>query len=163
MDIYSLNQEGWSLIDRSTSQILYAKTGTRYNESYIARVVFFPLEFTENKQEFLNLIKIRESKNNLNNRFTTMESNIKLSEQRNYPCVMAEQLFKDKTAITSCGNKEKLFMQIKSLYFKDKRKEDSGVMIGYSYRGAFIDPNFDLEADNFIKGVQFSSKDWVRI
>jgi len=156
IDIHSPNAEKWSKMIHSDSQIIFGKKGIKYNESYIARVVFFPLKSRKNKNDFFNLIQEQASKSIDKERFIVIKSNFKLSNKRKYPCVIAQQLVQDKKATTSKNNKENLIMQIKALYCKDPKREKAAFMIGYSYRGEAINSNFDLEADSFIDGVRFS-------
>lgn len=155
IDIHSPNSEGWSEGTKSISQIVFLKEGNLSGETYVARVVFFPLETTNTKEEFLNLIKNNETKNSNKERFTPIESNFKFSEQRSYPCIMAKQLSKDKMAKTSLFGTEEQFMQVQSLYCKDPKSEGRGFMVGYSFRGYTVDKNFEKEAHSFINGVQF--------
>ena len=155
IDIHSPNSEGWLEITKSTSQIVFVKDGNLSGESYVARVVFFPLETTNSKEEFLESIKNNETNNRNKERFTPIESNFKLSEQRSYSCVVAKQLSKDKMAKTSFFGTEEQFMQVKSLFCKDPKSEGRGFMVGYSFRGYAVNKNFDKEADSFINGVQF--------
>lgn len=155
IDIHSPNSEGWHEAKKSTSQIVFLKDGNVSGESYVARVIFFPLETTDNKEEFLNLIKNNETKNSNLERFIPIESSFKLSEQRSYSCVIAKQISKDKMAKTSLFSTEEQFMQVKSLYCKDPKSESRGFMVGYSFRGYKVNKNFDEEANSFIDGVQF--------
>ena len=155
IDIHSPDSEGWHESRKSNSQIVFTKHGKVSGESYVARVVFFPLETTNTKEEFLDLIKNNETKNSNKERFTKIESNFQLSEQRSYLCVMAKQLSKDKMAKTSPLSTEEQFMQVQSLYCKDPKSEGRGFMVGYSFRGYAVHKGFEKEADSFINGVQF--------
>jgi len=157
IDIHSPNQKDWSLMKKDQTQIVFAKFGDKYNESYIARVVFFPLEKMNSDKELLKLLSESAIKSSNEERFTLLESNIQDDPKRKYPCILAKMLYKDKMAKTKKGNKEQLLMQVKALYCKDpKRKNsDAGFMIGYSVRGEKISPSFDSEADSFIQGVEF--------
>jgi len=156
INIHSPNSSGWSKMKHTNSEVIFAKKGKKYNESYIARVVFFPLESTKNKNHFLKLIKRQASKSTNEKRFIQLKSNFKLSTQRNYHCVIAKQLFRDTMATTANGNKEDLFLQVKSAYCRDPKRKEAGFMIGYSFRGESIHSNFDFEANSFIDGVRFS-------
>ena len=155
IDIHSPDSEGWYEAKKSTSQIVFLKDGNIPGESYVARVVFFPLENTNTKEEFLNLIKNNETENRNLERFTPIESSFQLSEQRSYLCVMAKQLSKDKMAKTSSFGTEEQFMQVKSLFCKDPKSKGRGFMVGYSFRGFAVNKSFDDEANSFIDGVQF--------
>ncbi|MBC8236741.1 MAG: hypothetical protein H8E76_00785 [Helicobacteraceae bacterium] len=116
IDIHSPNSKGWSKMVHSNSQVVFAKDGNISGESYVARVVFFPLAVTKTKNEFFNLIKTQASQSFNEERFITIESSFESSEQRSYPCAEAKQLFKDKMAKTSTFSfsTEEQFMQVKS-------------------------------------------------
>lgn len=155
INIHSPNSKGWHKWTHSNSQVIFAKYGNVSGESYIARVIFFPIEATDTKEEFFELIKNNETKNRNTERFTPIESNFKLFEQRSYSCVIGEQLSKDKMAKTSIFSTEELLMQVKSLFCKDPKSEERAFMVGYSFRGYTVNKNFDKEADSFIDGVEF--------
>ena len=157
INIHSPKQKNWSLMKKDQTQIIFAKFGKKYNESYIARVVFFPIEKRTTDKELIKFFTINALKSSNKERFDLLESNIKESKQRKYTCVLGKMLYKDKMAKTRKNNKELLLMQVKSLYCIDpKRKNrDAGFMIGYSYRGKKINSTFDKEADSFIRGVEF--------
>jgi len=155
INIHSPNSNGWFKQVHSDSQVVFAKYGNKSGESYIARVVFFPLEATNTKEEFLELIINHETRGRNKERFTIIESDFKSFEQRTYSCVIAKQLSKDKKAKTSPFSNEEQLMHVKSLFCKDPKREKAGFMVGYSFRGYKINKNFDEEADSFIDGVQF--------
>ena len=157
VDIYSPNQEGWSLMNKSTQGIVFAKDGKEKGSSFVAQVSFFPLQKeTKSKNEFLNLIKKSAEQDINKDRYDLIESNFALYEKRNYTCVMAKTLTKDKKAKISPFNTKILLMGIKSLYCKDPKATKRAFMVGYSYRGEFIYPNLDVEADSFIDGVRLT-------
>lgn len=155
MNIHSPNSHGWMKIDHSNYQVVFAKRGIKDNESYIAKVTFFPLPAIKTEEEFLHFIQTNASKQIDKKRFSDIKTNFTLYKQRSYTCVMAQELYKDKMAKTSSTNTEELLMQNKSLYCKDPKREEAGFTVGYSYRGESIIPTFDLEADSFIDGVRF--------
>ena len=157
IDIHSPNQKNWSLMAKDKTQVTFAKYGEKYNESYIARVVFFQIEKTNTEKELIEFFTTNALKSSNKERFDLLESDIKESKQRKYTCILGKMLYKDKMAKTRGNNKEILLMQVKSLYCIDpKRKsKDTGFMIGYSYRGERINSTFDEEADSFISGVEF--------
>jgi hypothetical protein len=157
IDIHSPNQEGWVKFSHSNSGISFGKYGNKYNESSIAQVVFYPMKNIQNNQEFLELIKYKTLTSSDKNRYIHLKSNVNLSKKRKYTCVLASALYKDKLATTRKGNKEELFMQVKSLYCRDPKRTEqkAGFMIGYSYRGEELNSNFDSEANSFIRGVEF--------
>ena len=153
MDIHSPDQEGWVKFFHSNSGISFGKYGNKYNESSIANVVFYPMKNIQNNQEFIELIKYKMITNNDKGRYIHLKSNVKLSKTRKYTCVLGSALYKDKLATTRKGNKEQLFMQVKSLYCKDPKRTEqkAGFMIGYSFRGEKLNSNFDSEANIFIR------------
>jgi hypothetical protein len=157
MDIHSPNQEGWSKISHSNFGITFGKYGKKYNETYIARVIFFKVEKTNSDKEFLELLSQDALKSTNKKRFDLLESDIQYEKQRKYPCILVKILSKDKMATTTKGNKEKLLMKTKALYCKDPKNKnnDSAFMIGYSYRGEKANSSFDMQADSFLNGVEF--------
>ncbi len=156
IDIHSPNEEGWSLIGKSTQGIVFGKKGKEKSDSEIAQVLFFPLpQDTKSENEFLSLIEEEFHKNTNKDRFNIIESDFQLFNQRKYPCVQLKALLNDKKAKISNFSTESLKMKIKSLYCKDAKTKKRGFMIGYSYRGKTIDPNFNEKADSFISGVEF--------
>ena len=134
IDIHSPNQEGWVEYEKSQSRILFAKKGEKYNETYVAGVWFFSLQPTNNNNDFLLLIKREATKISNPNRFSVIESDIKISDERDYPCVVIKSLLKDNDAKTLRENEE-LLMSEKALYCRDPKRKDAGFMIKYSFRG----------------------------
>ncbi len=155
IDIHSPNSKGWFKMVHSNSQVVFARKGNTSGESHIARVDFFPLPVTKTKKEFFDFIKTQTSKSSNKERFITIEYSFEPSEKRSYLCAEAKQLSKDKMAKTSPFSTEEQFMQVKSLFCKDPKREGAGLMIGYSFRGYAVSKSFDKEADSFIDGVQF--------
>ncbi len=154
IQMHSPDSEGWIKLKEDDIQITFGKKGNIEGESYIARVVFFPIEKSKTKEEFLNTIKNDINQYN-KERFELVKSNIKLNGRKSYPCVEVKYILKDKEATISTFSKTELFMNTKALYCKDPKRENAGFMIGYSFRGYSINPNLDKEADSFIKGVYF--------
>lgn len=157
IDIHSPNEEGWSLMGKSTQGIVFGKNGKEKGDSQIAQVLFFPLsKDTKDKNEFLSLIEKDFHKNTNKDRFDIIKSDFQLYDQRKYTCVMVKALVNDKKAKTSSFTTDSLKMSIKSLYCKDPKTEKRGFMVSYSYRGKIIDPKLNDKANSFINGVEFS-------
>lgn len=153
INIYSPNSNNWVKIKHSKKDIVFAKKGIENYESYIARIVFFPQTYSSNKKDFLEQIKKVNSKINNKKRFDILKSNFKFLN-RSYECVLARSLMKDKKAKVPYGT-DSLLMQVKSLYCKDPKNKKMAFMIGYSFRGKLVTPNFDSEADSFIDSIRF--------
>lgn len=155
IDIHSPNEEGWSLIGKSTEGIVFGKNGKEKGDTQIAQVLFFPLSDSKDKNEFLSLIEENFHNNTNKDRFDIIKSDFQLYNQRKYTCIMMKALLNDKKAKTSSFTTDSLKMSIKSLYCKDPKTEKRGFIIGYSYRGKIIDPKLNDKADSFISGVEF--------
>lgn len=154
IDIHSPNSNSWNVVKKSQSQISFAKKGFD-EESYVAQVVFFPLEKTNSDKEFLEQIRSQTSINSNNQRYKLIKSSAELYKKRSYPCVITKQLVEDTQAKTGFFSKDTLLMETKSLYCKDPKREKAGFLIGYSFRGKVLNPHLNDEADSFIKGVYF--------
>lgn len=148
------NSDGWRLISTSASGLEFARVGEDPNESFGAQVLIFPLGKTQGPDEFIALIK-RASEDDINSdRYTVMKSEFLTSEQRSYPCVSGASVVEDRRAQTSRNKKEKLLLEIKSLYCRHPVHQETGFSIIYSYRGYALYPNLNSEAKDFIDGVQ---------
>lgn len=155
INIYSPNAYGWAKLKSSASGVIFGKKGKHYNESYIARVVFFPIESSKTKNAFLQSIKNAATKDTDKMRFTKIKSSFALSNKRTYTCVLVKERVKDKSAMTQDGVKTTLTLQVKSLYCKDPQRKNIAFVIAYSYRGQKLNKSFDSEADSFIDAVRF--------
>ncbi len=148
------NSDGWHLVTSSSAGMEFARSGGEPGESFAAQVFMFPLEETRNSNEFLSLIKEGFEKDTDPKRYEMIESDIKYSEDRGYPCARLNYVTKDKQAQTSPTSREVLILQAESLYCRHPIRKNTGFSIIYSHRGKSTYSNIREEAQDFISGVQ---------
>jgi len=155
IDIRSPNSNGWLLLKTDNTGMAFGKQiSEQSKETFGAQVLIYTLEKTMNKDEFQSHVKDRFTSKMDSERFVMIESDIKYSEQRSYPCVSFTSVVKDKEALTSPEHREILLLQTKTLTCQHPVRQDTAFSIIYSYRGPSLYSRFDIEAQDFIDGVQ---------
>ena len=148
------NSDGWHLVNSSSAGMEFAKSGVEGKGSFAAQVLIFPLQKTEDRSDFLALIKTGIDADTDSTRFNIKSLNFNYTEKRDYPCVHVKSDLEDKKAITSLRHRESLVLQMSALYCRHPVKLDTGFAIIYSYRGPTTYPSIGNEAKGFIDGVQ---------
>ena len=148
------NSDGWHLVSSSPAGMEFGRKGNEPNESFVAYVLKFPLEETQDKNEFLSLIKKGFEADTDPVRFAVVESDFEYTEKRGYSCVNVNYVAKDKQAKTSSTHREVLLLQAGSLYCRHPVRQNTGFSIIYSHRGKSLYSDFDSKAQGFIDGVQ---------
>lgn len=154
INVRSPNSDGWSMISSSPSGMEFAKGGVESNESFGAQLLMFPLPATNDKDQFVSLIKRSFEKDFDTGRYQAIESEFKYSEDRAYPCVAVAYVVKDTQAQTSPSHRETLLLQAKALYCRHPVRQETGFGIIYSHRGQSLYPKLVEEAQGFIDGAQ---------
>ena len=85
-------------------------------------------------------------------RFQELKSSYQFTDSRGYPCVDVNIVFDDTVAVTQTG-KEKLKLQVISLYSRHPTKQDIGFFAAYSHRGKTVDDQLESPAKSFIEGI----------
>jgi len=132
----------------------FARSGISPNESLGAQVLMFALPETKGTDNFVSLIKQGVEKDTNPERFEIVDSELKFTEHRGYPCVSVMSVVKDKMARASSTHREVLLLQAESLYCRHPERQDTGFSIIYSHRGSSLFSNLHAEAQDFINGVQ---------
>ncbi len=154
LNVHAPNSDGWHLVSSSSAGMEFARSGGEPGEGLGAQVFWFPLPQTTGEKEFISLIKKGYEADTDSVRFSIIDSEFQYSSQRSYPCVSAAILVNDREAQTSPSTIERLLLQIKSLYCRHPVKQDTGFSIVYSHRGRDLYPKLNVEAKDFIDGVQ---------
>lgn len=127
--------------------------GSQRFESFGAQVLAFPLAPTT-EEEFVTMIEEGVRADADPARFSVIETKFEYSQERTYPCVRVSSVMEDREAQVGAGRTEKLLLQSKALYCRHPSLPNTGMAIIYSHRGSDRYPNLDVEADDFIIGVQ---------
>jgi len=154
LNVRAPNSEGWKLVNSSGAGMAFGREGTASNESYIAQVSLFALPKSKDRDEFVTLIKQGVERDTSPDRFKSLEANYEYTEERGYPCVKFTAVTEDTKAKTSSFARESLKLQIYSLYCRHPKRQNAGFVIGFSHRGASLDPELEVQAEAFIEGVQ---------
>lgn len=154
INVRAPKSDGWHLVNYSSVGMEFARTGAEQGESFGAQVLMFPIPSANDGNDFLSFIKSGFKQNSDSARYEEIESNIKLSEDRDYSCVSVEFTTKDQHAQTSPTRRESLLLQAESLYCVHPVEQETGFSIMYSHRGKSLYPNLSVEAEEFISGVQ---------
>lgn len=154
LNIRTPNSEGWHQVTSNTSDVTFAKDGATKGESFIATVPRFPLIDTANSVELMSAVRKIVEADNASPRVTPVETKYETSTERSYPCIRVTNVVADNEAGMGLDKTEKLLMQTKALYCGHPTLGKTGFGALFSHRGYELYPNFDVEADDFINGVQ---------
>ncbi len=154
MDVRAPNSDGWHVLSNSPVGMVFGRPGNEHGESYVAQVFMFALEETNDSDELLSLIRKKFEDDADPSRFELIESNLKLSEERGYPCTIVNYVARDKKARTSLLRRDVLLLQVESVYCRHPVRQETGFAIIYSYRGKTMYTNLSVEAQDFIRGVR---------
>ena len=95
LQIHSPSSEGWVGMSSNATQMVFAKSGSDSDESYIAAVMIFHLPEFANPEAFTDFIKQAAEKDSPPERFDIIEITAVYSEERAYPCVKYHAIAKD--------------------------------------------------------------------
>ena len=152
LNVYSPNSEGWVVTGAASNGISFGKRGLDSNETYGAQAVIFEIPPTTGGEELIGFVKKRIAAMNPLPRFQETDANYRYTEDRGYPCVKVHITFDDTAAITPTG-KEKLTLQVISLYCRHPAQPQLGFFAAYSHRGKVSDDQLESVAARFLEGV----------
>lgn len=148
------DSSSWKILNAAKNEITFGRNGSAPNESYIALASVFALPAANNREALVGLIKNSVEKETPSDRFKPLEASYEYTEQRGYPCVKFVGVTQDTQAKTSSRNQESLKLQIHALYCRHPKRQDAGIHIGFSHRGASLDLDLAAKAQVFMDGVQ---------
>lgn len=148
------NSEGWRLVKSSPQGMAFGKEGIAAGENISAQLVMFGLQPTDTPEQFVDVIKKGIESDTNPDRFETLESSVKYTNERGYPCVRHHALVTDRAAQTSPTTKEQLLLETYSLYCRHPIRTNTGFAAIYSYRGRQRFPDLERGAQDFIEGAQ---------
>jgi len=140
--------------------MIFVRRGASPNESYAARVFAVALPQSQDRDEFVALVKQRNQENTSPERFSSIEVNYEYTDKRGYPCVSIKGVADDTMAKTSSGQ-QVLKLQTNSLVCRHPGQQGKGFEgfgIEFSHRGSTLDEALDIQAEAFIEGVQVPEK-----
>lgn len=159
VDIRAPDSDGWKLIHSSTEAMMFGRWGESSNETFAAQMlIIWGINSNETPDEFISSTKLAFTKDLDLDRFTITKSDYEYTDQRGYPCVRCKSVAEDKDAQTSAG-REALILQTDALYCKHPYpdRQEMGFTAIYSHRGSSLYSDFDIEAQDFIDGIQVPS------
>lgn len=148
------NSDGWLLLNTARPGMEFFRFGDAPKETFAAQVLMFPWILTQNKDDFVSLIKQALENDRESQRFDIIEFEFEETDQRSYPCASLTFVALDKLAKTSPTRREALLLQAESLYCRHPIQQQTGFAITYSHRGPSLYSNLHAEARDFIEGVQ---------
>jgi len=160
LNIQAPNSEGWMQMHSSNQGMIFVRRGASPNESYAARVFAVALPQSQDRDEFVALVKQRNQENTSPERFSSIEVNYEYTDKRGYPCVSIKGVADDTMAKTSSGQ-QVLKLQTNSLVCRHPGQQGKGFEgfgIEFSHRGSTLDEALDIQAEAFIEGVQVPEK-----
>jgi hypothetical protein len=156
LQIHSPASDGWHGLARSANLIVFGKSGSNADESFIAQVNLFHLPNFPDSEAFTEFVREAVIKDSPTDRFETLEVNVQYSAARGYPCVTYHAVSDDKKARVSILSKKTLRFEVFALYCQHPLKPGLGFSAGFSHRGGSMDENLDKEAAGFIDSVQIT-------
>lgn len=157
LNVYSPDSEGWVVTGAASNGISFGKRGIESNETYGAQVIIFEIPPTTGSEELVGFVKKRIAAMNPPPRFQETDANYQYTENRGYPCVNVHITLDDTAAVTPTG-KEKLKLQVISLYCRHPVQQQLGFFAAYSHRGKGTDDQLESAATNFIEGIDIPKK-----
>lgn len=157
LNVYSPDSEGWVVTGVASNGISFGKRAIESNETYGAQAIIFEIPPTTGSEELVGFVKKRIESMNPPPRFQETDANYQYTENRGYPCVNVHITFDDTAAVTPTG-KEKLKLQVISLYCRHPAQQQLGFFAAYSHRGKVNDDQLEPAAKSFIEGIDVPKK-----
>ena len=158
LNVTAPNSEGWHLVKKDSSGMVFARSGSASGESFVALVAIFDPPQTDSPKEFETIIVKSAQGDVETNRFSVIKFTHQFTAVRGYPCVQMQDVSEDRQANTGQNKTEILVLQSEHLYCRHPVQKNIGFAITYSHRGKSLHPNFQKEAHSFIEGVLVPSK-----
>lgn len=152
LTVYSPDAEGWIVTGVGRNGISFGKRGAESGETYGAQIFVFEMPATPDSDSLVAFVKKRIAVMNPAPRFVETASRYQYVEDRGYPCVNVHVTFDDLEAVTPAG-KQKLELQVASLYCRHPVQKSLGFGIAYSHRGKTADETMDGAAKRFIEAI----------
>src|SRR5690348_7918689 len=87
LQVHAPTSDGWYGISQNAAQIVFGKYGANRDETYIATVILFHIPDFPDTDAFTHFVKLGIEKDSPASRFDVLESSVKYSAERAYPCV----------------------------------------------------------------------------
>jgi hypothetical protein len=158
LQVHAPTSDGWYGISQNADRIAFGKSGANRDESYVATVILFHIPDFTDANAFTDFIKLGIEKDSPASRFEVLESTVKLSAERSFPCVRHQATSIDKKSAASGFLRKPLRLEVISLYCQHPYRPNLGFMASFSHRGGAEDPYFAGDADKFINAVQVTPK-----
>ena len=152
LSVYAPDSEGWVVTGAASNGISFGKRGAESNETYGAQVVIFEMPPTSSNEELVGIVRKRIAAMNPPPRFHETSSDYRHTDSRGYPCVDVRINLDDTAAVTPSG-KERLRLQVISLYCRHPVQQQLGFFAAYSHRGKTTDDQLEAAARSFIEGI----------
>jgi hypothetical protein len=142
---------GWLLSESSYTGITFGKPGPSKGETFVAYVKGINLQPTASPSEFEEVIRAGFRNDTSPERFDLQRESSRYTDERGYPCVRHEALARDKKPR---GSDVPLLLATDSLYCRHPKRQETGFVAVFSFRGKGEYSQLRSEAESFFQGVQ---------
>ena len=154
LNIHAPGTHGWSLLQSPSQGMEFARAGATKGSSFGAQVLPFEAPEFSTPDAFVDAIRQGARQDSSSDRFRVIDEHYEYDDQRGYPCVRSTSLVEDKEAKVSMFNKMTLLIENHALYCIHPKDNGLGFAAIYSYRGPERHDSLEIEAKNFIGGIQ---------
>jgi hypothetical protein len=154
LEVHAPASDGWYEIAQKPDRIVFGRSGTAADESFIAAVFLFRIPEFPDSNSFVEYVREGTIKDSPPDRFATTESDLRYSSAREYPCVKYHAVSIDKKARSSGAATEQLRIENFQLYCQHPTKSGLGFSVSFSQRGGNADAKLEKEAAAFMDSVQ---------
>lgn len=153
LDLRAPPSTGWYGLAQSANVIAFAKSGSHPHESFVAAVSLFRLPGSLKPAALAEYVREGIIKDSPSDRFEIIESAVRDSTDRKYPCVSYHGVSYDRKAQSWLPGK-KLRIEVIALYCQYPNKSGLAFSASFSHRGGAAGEEIDREAAAFIDSVQ---------
>lgn len=157
LDLRAPPSTGWYGLAQSANVIAFAKSGSHPHESFVAAVSLFRLPGSLKAAALAEYVREGIIKDSPSDRFEVIESDVRDSTDRKYPCVSYHGVSYDRKAQSWLPAK-KLRIEVIALYCEYPDRSGLAFSVSFSHRGGTAADGIAQEAAVFIDSVQVPKK-----
>ena len=151
INVKAPDSAGWLLSESSYTGITFGKPGPSKRETFAAYVKGINLPPTASPSEFEEVTRVGFRNDTSPERFDVQREASRYTDERGYPCVRHEFLARDKKPY---GSDAPLLLAMDSLYCRHPKRQETGFVATFSFRGKDEYPQLRSEAESFFQGAQ---------
>jgi hypothetical protein len=151
INVKAPDSAGWLLSESSYTGITFGKPGPSKGETFAAYVKGINLPPAASPSEFEEVIRAGFRNDTSPERFDVQREASRNTDERGYPCVRHEFLARDKKPY---GSDAPLLLAMDSLYCRHPKRQETGFVAVFSFRGKAEYSQLRSEAESFFQGVQ---------